>query len=215
MDEAGEPTVFGADYSVYVRAVRLALEEKGVGYELVEIDIFAPGGPPEDYLRRHPFRRIPAFTHGDFALYETPAIQRYVDEAFDGPPVQPVDPRSRARMTQLIAILDNYGYRPLVWDIYVERVVRPGQGRAADEDRIQGALPAASRCLHAMAALMGDAPWLAGAEPSLADLHAAPMFDYFLQAPESHALMAPHANLRAWWERLRARPAMARTAPRN
>ncbi|TIN15515.1 MAG: glutathione S-transferase family protein, partial [Mesorhizobium sp.] len=35
------PVVYGAGYSVYVRIVRLALEEKGIGYELVPVDIFA------------------------------------------------------------------------------------------------------------------------------------------------------------------------------
>ncbi|MGO4837058.1 glutathione S-transferase N-terminal domain-containing protein, partial [Rhizobiaceae sp. 2RAB30] len=33
--------VFGADYSVYVRILRLTLEEKGIGYELVPVDIFS------------------------------------------------------------------------------------------------------------------------------------------------------------------------------
>ena len=55
------PRVFGAKYSVYVRIVRLSLAEKGVDYELVPVDIFADGGPPTDYLDRHPFGRIPAF----------------------------------------------------------------------------------------------------------------------------------------------------------
>ena len=40
-------TVYGAPYSVYVRIVRLALEEKGVAYRLEEVDIFADGGPPD------------------------------------------------------------------------------------------------------------------------------------------------------------------------
>src|SRR6516225_9595126 len=52
---ANHPIVFGAPYSVYVRAVRLALEEKGVPYELVPIDIFAPGGAPPEHQVRHPF----------------------------------------------------------------------------------------------------------------------------------------------------------------
>ncbi len=34
-----EVTVYGAPYSTYVRAVRLALEEKGVPYDLVEVGI--------------------------------------------------------------------------------------------------------------------------------------------------------------------------------
>ena len=56
----GDVIVFGAAYSVYVRIVRLALEEKGVPYRLVEVDIFAKDGPPSDYLERQPFGRIPA-----------------------------------------------------------------------------------------------------------------------------------------------------------
>jgi glutathione S-transferase len=84
-----EPVVYGAPYSVYVRAVRLALEEKGVPYRLVPIDVFTPDGPPKEYLNRQPFGRIPAFEHGGFQLYEAGAITRYVDEAFPGPVLQP------------------------------------------------------------------------------------------------------------------------------
>jgi hypothetical protein len=49
MAATDKPIVFGAPYSVYVRAVRLALEEKGVAYELVPVDIFASDGPPPDF----------------------------------------------------------------------------------------------------------------------------------------------------------------------
>ena len=125
MSSTDKPIVFGAPYSVYVRAVRLALEEKGVSYELVPVDIFAPGGPPADHMNRHPFGKIPAFEHEGFRFYEAGAVTRYIDETFVGPSLQPADPRSRARMSQIISILDSYAYRTLVWDIYVERVARP------------------------------------------------------------------------------------------
>lgn len=45
-----KPVVFGAPYSVYVRAVRRALEEKGVAYDLVPVDIFAAGRPATDHV---------------------------------------------------------------------------------------------------------------------------------------------------------------------
>ena len=133
-----EPIVFGAAYSVYLRAVRLALEEKGVAYRLEEIDIFAEGGPPADYLARHPFARIPAFEHDGFRLYETNAIGHYVDEAFPGPPLMPSDLRQRARAHQIIGILDSYAYRTLVWDIFVERVRVPQGGGTPDETKAEG-----------------------------------------------------------------------------
>src|SRR5215470_13865149 len=52
MDTGERPIVYGAPYSVYVRAVRLTLEEKRVAYDLVPVDVFAPGGPPVEHLTR-------------------------------------------------------------------------------------------------------------------------------------------------------------------
>ncbi|MGK9232135.1 glutathione S-transferase family protein [Inquilinus limosus] len=200
------PVLYGARYSVYVRTALLALQEKGVDFDLVEVDIFAPEGPPPGYLERHPFGRIPAFEHDGFALYETAAITRYVDEAFPGPALQPADARSRARLTQIIGILDSYAYRPLVWDVYVERVSKPREGRAGDEARIAAALPQAGLCLDVLEGFLGEAPWLLGDALSLADLHAAPILDYFRMAPEGRDLLARHGRLAAWWDRIAARP---------
>jgi glutathione S-transferase len=205
------PVVFGAAYSVYVRIVRLALEEKRVRYRLVEVDVFAPGGPPADYISRHPFSRIPAFEHEGFRLYEAGAISRYVDEAFPGPKLQPTDPKLRARMNQLISILDSYSYRTLVWDIFVECVRAPPQGRQPDVDRIRTAVPVARTCLRALQDIMEDGPWLCGANLTLADLHAAPMFAYFSLASEGAALIGEHAGLLRWWDRVRQRDSMAAT----
>ncbi|MFI4986703.1 MAG: glutathione S-transferase family protein [Alphaproteobacteria bacterium] len=206
-----EPVVFGASYSVYVRIVRLALEEKGVPYRVSEVDIFASGGPPADYLERHPFARIPAFEHGDFHLYESGAITRYIDEAFPGPMLQPEEPRRRARLNQIISVLDNYAYRSMVWDIFVERVRAPQNGRVPNEERIASALPRAETCLRALQDIKGKDRWLTGATLTLADLHAAPIFAYFCMAPEGAALLARYADLQQWWHRMAVRPSMAAT----
>lgn len=208
-----KPRIFGANYSVYVRIVRLALAEKGVDYDLLPVDVFAEDGLPPDYLDRHPFGRIPAFEHGGFALYETGAITRYIDEAFDGPGLQLTDIRERARCNQLISIADSYAYPNLVWGIFVECVEKPAQGTVADEAAISDFLPKAATCLKAMAELMGDNPWLAGQALSLADLYAAPMMDYFLKAPEGQDMIARHDNLAAWWSRIASRPSMTGSLP--
>ena len=89
-----QPTVHGPGFSTYVRSVRIALEEKGVPYQLNEFNFFE--GMPAEQLQRHPFGKVPAFEHDDFMLYETFAICRYIDEAFDGPRLQPEDLRLHA-----------------------------------------------------------------------------------------------------------------------
>jgi glutathione S-transferase len=211
MTEGDTPILYGAAYSVYVRAVRLVLEEKGVPYRLVEVDVFAPGGPPPEHLARHPFGRIPAFAHGAVALYESSAIERYVDEAFPGPRLQPERPADRARMNQVLAVIDNYAYRTLVWDIFVERVRAPQQGRSPDEARVAAALPKAETCLAALETLMGKGPFLAGPARTLADLHATPVFIYFRMAREGAALLAAHPKLQAWLDAMMERPSIAAT----
>jgi glutathione S-transferase len=205
------PLLFGAPYSVYVRTARLALEEKGVDYRLVPVDIFAPEGPPPEHMARQPFGKIPAFEHQGFRLYETGAITRYVDEAFPGPALQPADARDRARMNQIISIFDSYAYRTLVWDIYVERVSLPATGATPDEARIAAALPKAEICLSALADLVGEAPWLVGSAITLADLHAAPVIRLFRLTPEGGNLLMKHDRLARWWDRISARPSFLRT----
>jgi glutathione S-transferase len=208
-----EVTVFGATYSVYVRIVRLALEEKGVAYRLEEVDIFAEGGPPEDYLERQPFARIPAFEHDGFRLFESSAICRYVDEAFDGPALMLDGAQARARVNQITGLLDSYGYRAMVWDVYVERMEVPQGGGVSDEDKIAAGLETAGTCLAVLADLMGDGDYLVGSHITLADLHAAPMIECLLGAPEGAELFARRPALTRWWDRMAARPSLAATAP--
>ena len=211
-----KPIVFGATYSVYVRIVRLALEEKAVDYRLAEVDVFAAGGPPAEYRRRHPFGRIPAFEHGGFRLYEAGAIARYVDEVFPGPALMPATAQARARVNQIIGILDSYAYRTWVWDIYVERMRLAERAGAPDEAKIAAALPRAETCLAAIEDLMTGGPHLLGDRPTLADLHAAPMIALFRLAPEGRAMLAGHARLAEWWEAMNRRPSMAATrSPRE
>ena len=203
-DPMSEPsvTLFGADYSVYTRIARLALEEKGVAYRFGSVDVFAEDGLTKDYLERHPFGRIPAFEHEGFCLYEAAAIARYVDEKFPGPRLQPVDAQARARMVQIISILDSYAIRPLVWDVFVERVRVSQKGGQSDEARIEAGVTAAGKCLSALSIIRGNDTWLAGAEVSLADLHAYPMFTLFRLAPEGLALFETYPALVEWYKAL-------------
>ena len=120
----------GYRYSVYLRIARLALAEKGVAYDRVEVNPFAPDVPAA-YLALHPFGRVPTLVHDDFVLYETGAITRYVDRAFAGPALQPAAPQALARMDQIIGVVDSYGYWPLVRQVFSQRVFRP-RDRPAD-----------------------------------------------------------------------------------
>jgi len=206
------PVLYGAAYNVYVRAVRLALAEKGVPYRLVEIDLGAEEGAPANYLYSHTFMRIPAFEHEGYRLYEASAITRYVDEAFDGPALMPPSARGRARVNQIVSIIENYGYRPLVWSTFVERCRAAVAGRGADEAKIAAAIPQVAYALDALEEMTeASGPHLTGRRLTLADLHLAAMLAYGCLAPEGAALVKARPRLQRWWDGMRRRPSMTDT----
>ena len=208
MGSGGEPIVYGPSYSVYVRSVRLALEEKWIPYRMDEFELSAM---PNEHRARHPFGKVPAFHHDGFDLYETSAIIRYIDEVFVGPPLQPAEPRRRARMNQVLSIVDAYANRPMVHGIFGERMVAPRRGRASNETIIGAAIAKARVCLAALEALIDGQPFLAGPTLSLADLHAAPIFAYFVQTNEGIRLIAEQSALTSWWATMRHRDSLRRT----
>jgi glutathione S-transferase len=204
-------TLYGLSRSVYTRIARLTLEEKGVSYRLEEVEIFGASGVPASHIKRHPFGRIPVLTHGELSIYETAAICRYLDEAFPGPSLQPLTPSDRARMAQVIGLLDSYAYRPMVWGVFVQRVRRPLAGGTTDEALVATSLEQTRAALGALAGIAGDSPYLAGGTLSLADLHAYPMLRYLSLAPEGAAAIAEHPAVAGWLARLTTRESVLRT----
>ena len=207
----GNPIVHGPGFSTYVRTVRMALQEKGVQYEHNEFNFLE--GMPQEQLDRHPFGKVPGFEHDGFQLYETFAICRYVDEAFAGPALQPTDVRSRARMTQIICVLDSYTYGPMVGTLVIQRLVVPKMGGQPDEEAIADALPKVKTALGALENLLGSNQFLAGDSLSLADLHLIPQYTYLSGTPESADLLANSPNLRGWWERVNGIESAVSTMP--
>lgn len=206
------PILYGAAYNVYVRAVRLTLSEKGVPYQLVEIDLSDEEGAPANWLYSHSFMRIPAFEHEGTRLYEASAITRYIDEAFEGPPLMPLDVHARARVNQVISIVENYCYGPMVWTLFVERCRAAFHGRAADEMRIALAIPQVASALDALEQMADEqGPHLLGKQLTLADLHLAAMLAYGTLAPEGAELVNARPQLARWWAEARKRPSLQET----
>jgi glutathione S-transferase len=207
------PVIYGPKYSTYVRSVLLALEEKGAAYEVKEVDILKGEHQSPDFISRQPFAKVPAFSHDGFDLYETGAILQYVDASFDGRKLQPDDVRSRARMHQVMSIIDAYAYPAFITNIFIPRVVVPMLGDETDENAIAEALPNAEKSVNALETIIGSNPCVAGDELSLGDLHLVPVYDYFSQTPEGEKILAGAPNLRRWWDSFSARESVRKTRP--
>jgi glutathione S-transferase len=196
--------------SPFGRAVLATLEEKGVAFRLAPV---APGTlRAPAHVARHPFGRIPVLEHGDFRLYETQAILRYVDRVLPQPALTPADPQAAGRMDQLMNINDWYLFQGVVNVIAFQRIVGPRlMGLTPDEAAIAAAMPKARSVFEELSRHLGDRAFFTGESLSLADLLIAPQLDFLRETPEWAPLTIGSATLSRWLDRMNARPSMAAT----
>ena len=160
----------------------MGLIETGLQAQYTEADPFAP--TPDPVLKGlTPLGRVPVLQHADFTLTETAAILRYLDQIGDGPSLVPQDARAAAQMAQVIGIVDFYGYVPLVRDVFAHGYYYALVGETPDPERLQRGLRNAEPVLRVLDAIAAEGRVLGGAGFSLADIHLAPMIDYFVTVP--------------------------------
>ncbi len=202
--------IHGIPGSPYVRTPLLALDEKGLPWRLAAVPMGGNRAP--EYRAIHPFNKIPTLDHGDFRLYETRAILNYLDRVAPQPALTPTDPRAAARMDQLIGITDSYLAPRVSGPLSFPRIVAPKIGLPVDEAAIAAAVAPAREVVDEVARLLDGQAFMAGSAISLADLMLAPHLVFLPGFAEGQRLLAPHANLAAWIDRMASRPSMVATS---
>jgi len=182
----------GFPQSSYVMTARFVAGEKGVDYD------FVPLAPGDDALATyHPYRKVPSMKHGELELYETSAIARYIDEAFDGPSLQPDTPAGRAQQDQWISVVNCYLYPHAVPRYILQYIFPKGPDGAPNRETIDAAVKDIDRDFEVLNAAYGDSPFLVGGELSLADAFVAPLYAGIARFPEGEQLLGKHDKIRA------------------
>jgi glutathione S-transferase len=206
-----EIVIHGVPGSPFTRSAAVVLEEKGLAYR------FQPMGPQESksaaHLAVHPFGRVPVMQHGDFVLYETQAILRYVDTLAPAPVLTPAAPRAAARMNQIIGINDWYFFPKAAAPIVFERIVGPMLlGLPTNEERVASGVPVARTCIAELERLRGAQRYLAGDDFSLADIMVAPQMALLALTTEGAGLLRG-TGLADWLADVEERPSFRATRP--
>ena len=87
-------TLYSGPSDPYSHRTRIVLAEKGVTYDLLEIE---DDNQPEALSEINPYSSVPTLVDRDLVLYESEIIMEYLDERFPHPPLMPVYPVARAR----------------------------------------------------------------------------------------------------------------------
>jgi glutathione S-transferase len=200
--------VYGFPLSGFTRTARMALLEKDVAFDFEGLDFGS-----DAHRALHPFARMPILDHDGFVLYETSAIIRYVDQAFDGPALQPADLRAGARMEQWISTHNHYFIATIVWELLLPRLLYQPQGKPVDEAKIAEAVPEMEHQLAVAEQTLSHAPYFAGDAMSLADLLIIPTVFLLGLIPEGERALPNYPAVGRWVETMTARPSFAATIP--
>ena len=87
--------------------VRIALNLKGLDYELIPIHLVRDGGQQHhpEFRKLNPQGLVPVLTDGGRVFRQSTAICEYLDESYPTRPLLPADIRSRARVRALTHLI--------------------------------------------------------------------------------------------------------------
>lgn len=91
--------------SPYALSAFVALREKGIDFDLLQVNLHQAEQHRDAYASLSLTRRVPTLVQGDFALSESSAITEYLEDTFEGARLYPQDPKQRARARQVQAWL--------------------------------------------------------------------------------------------------------------
>ncbi len=183
-------TLYNAPRCPYVARVRIVLAEKGIEFEAVEIDL---SDRPDWFYEKNPVGRVPVIEEDGWILPESAVIMEFLEERYPEPALLPADPADRAAARLLI-----FRDSDLTSPYYALRRDEEGARERYDE------------ALGRFEALLGEQPYLSGAEYGLADIALVP---WFLRARDMLGVeLDGFPALEDWLARLEERPAIAAEA---
>ena len=159
--------LYGSPFSNYYNKVKLALLEKGVPFEEV------PVAPSQEasYLQQCPTGKVPYFEVDGGRFCESQAALEYLEERYPDMPLLPGDPVARAKVRELIQILEQDV--ELVARRLLPHVLFGAPVADAVKDEVARQL---DRGVASLSRVARFSPWIAGDQYTLADCAAAEHF---------------------------------------
>ena len=192
-------------FSTFSRRVRIALIEKNIPCELVEIDMMARAHRGPAYLTLNPYGRVPTLAEDGFVLYESTAILEYLEATHPTPALVPADARGRALVAMHMKLCDIQMARQTGTIIFPKRFLPKDRW---DEAAMTQAKKEIEKHLEIVDGQLKGQDYLVGNRYSLVEVCYTPFVE-FLPLME----ITPPAHVAAWVTRMLDRPSAQQTKP--
>ena len=193
--------IWGRPYSSNVIPVIWAANELNLDYTLRLAGGSFGKLDTDAYARINPNRMIPAIRDGDFALWESLAIVRYLSDRYGAGTLCPADAQTRAIADQWMEWSASKAFMPVIYLFFATVRTEPAD---RDPDKIAALRDEAHAALSIFDAHLADKAYVCGDTFTMGDIPLGCIaYRYFNVEVERPAL--PHVE--AWYQRLSQRPA--------
>ncbi|MBN9288460.1 MAG: stringent starvation protein A [Gammaproteobacteria bacterium 39-13] len=155
-------TLYSGSTDPYSHRARIVLAEKGVTFDLYEIDVDTQ---VDALVEINPYNTVPTLVDRDLVLYESEIIMEYLDERFPHPPLMPVYPVARARSRLMLHRVNRD------WYTLMNKIL----AKNADPKEVQESQKALYESIVSVSPMFKEMPYFLSEEFSLVDCAIAPM----------------------------------------
>ena len=191
--------IWGRPYSSNVIPVIWTANELGLKYTL-QLACGSFGKlDTRQYAQINPNRMIPAIRDGNFALWESLAIVRYLCDHYGADNLSPADPQTRAIADQWMEWSASKAFAPVIYLFFATVRTQPAE---RDLAKIAALRDEANEALIILDAHLADRPYVCGDSFSMGDIPLGCVaYRYFNVDVHRPAL----PNVEAWYQRLAER----------
>jgi glutathione S-transferase len=189
----------GFPLSPNTRRAVLCLEESELAYEFVPVDLMTGAHKRLEYLRLNPTGRVPVLVDGDFVLWESNAILRYVAERAPHKQLDGETTRSRAEIAQW-TFMNAAHLSPALAHIFAHTIRLPEDQRIPK--LVENGRAEVSRCLGPLNERLAGRSFIVE-RFSIADISIAASLTV---APMIGVDLGAFPNVGAWLDRMKERP---------
>ncbi|WP_339453131.1 glutathione S-transferase family protein [Pseudomonas sp. EA_5y_Pfl2_R50] len=181
--------------SGHAHRVELMLSLLQLPTEKILVDLAKGEHKQPAYLAINSFGQVPAIDDNGVVLADSNAILVYLAQKYGKGRWLPADPEGAARVQRWLSAAAG----PIAFGPAAARLVTVFGAQLNAEE----AIGRAHNLLKVMDVELGNAPYLVGEEPTIADISA---YSYIAHAPEGNVSLDDYANVRAWLARVEALP---------